>query len=207
MDGAIIAGFSILMVIAVACIPFMYSYYMYTKNRLFTKPKTSVVGVVISSILAAAVLAFGIFFATQINSGISKNCVAYLSLSFVLLAFSLGYLACFIIIPIINKKGKIAYDAIPDVDWTQKLKELEVKYGNIEAKKDELIAKHKKHYQSVLTYYQAILYSSKNKQIPIAEKIADIVTFNDAFTSKWSTKDNLLVCYLTYKYCEIIQNW
>ena len=86
--------------------------------------------------------------------------------------------------PKLTNKNKISYEQMLKIDYDQKIKDLMAKIGDLEAYKNQLLNKHPKYYQELLSYYESILNRAKNSQISLVEKMADIVTFNDTFTHK-----------------------
>ncbi|MCQ3908911.1 MAG: hypothetical protein MJ200_05305 [Mycoplasmoidaceae bacterium] len=123
----------------------------------------------------------GILFA--VNKPTKYSC-AYIGLSFTNFAISAIYLVYFLVLPKLTNGNKISYDKILNVDYDQKVKEILNKIGDLESHKNNLLTKHSKYYQEMLSFYESILNRAKNKEISLVEKMADIVTFNDAFTHK-----------------------
>lgn len=115
------------------------------------------------------------------------------------------YLIYFLFLPKLTNKNKIDYEKMLEIDYDQKIKNLLDKVGDINVCKDELSSKHQKYYHELLSHYQNILNRSKNMKISLAEKMADIVTFNDAFTHKWCASTNYYQMYLTYQFCAILK--
>lgn len=204
MQAGYIAGYVIFYAVIVTVAVFMYAYNTYTKNRLFSKAKISALVVVIFSLLAACFAAVGGYFIWHMTSPDAEQTdVLHIVLCFILVGFCLAYLVAFIVITINNNKNKIDYKNISQIDWKAKIQELEKEIGDVEKLRLTLANKHKKYYQQMLTYYETILTNAKKPDVTAANKIADLITFNDAFSHKWSKKLNRYQLLLTYRFCEI----
>lgn len=206
MEIALIVGFSLLLILALAASVLLYSHYIYSKNRVFSKTKYATTWIVICGILSVFMLITGIMFALNINS---KESLAYANvytaLSFVCMTICLVYFVVLLLIPKLTNKNKIDYDKILSVDYDALIKQLMQKIGDVEQAKAKLSNKHLKYYQTMLSYYESILNRVKISKLSKIEKLADIVTFNDAFTHKWSTVTNYYQILLTFKFCQILQ--
>lgn len=204
MEAGYIVGYCLFLAIYLMVAVFMYSFNTYTKNRLFSKAKYSALIIVIFSLLILCFSGFGGFFIwdyTHDKAALGGQW--HIMCCFILLAWSTAYLIGFILIVNINNKHKLDYNQIRITDWDQKIKQLKQQIGNFEPIKEKLIKRYKKYYQHMLAYYQVILNNIKDKNIPYASKVADIVTFNDGFSHKWSTKLNAYQLLLTYQYCQL----
>ncbi|MBQ0045565.1 MAG: hypothetical protein KBS35_01600 [Mycoplasma sp.] len=206
MEIALIVGFSLLLALAIAASVLVYSHYIYSKNRVFSKTKYATTWIVICSVLAVFMLVTGIMFTLGINYQDSlKYAAVYAGLSFACMSICLVYLVILLVMPKLTNKNKISYDNILSVDYDTKIKQLLDKIGDVDKAKAKLADKHLKYYQAMLSYYENILNRAKNSKLSKVEKLADIVTFNDAFTHKWSTVTNNYQLLLTYKFCQILQ--
>lgn len=206
MEIALVVGFSLLLAVALVASVLLYSHYIYSKNRAFSKTKYSVMWIVISSLLGIFMLVAGILFALNINSDEPLTFAGvYSGLSFAIFALCIIYLCALLLMPKLTNKNKIEYTKILETNYDSLIKQTELKMGDVEALKNKLIAKHTKYYQAMLSYYEGILNRVKNPKISKVEKLADIVTFNDAFTNKWSTYANYYQLLLTFKFCEILK--
>lgn len=206
MDVALLVGFILLVILSVAASSLIYSHYIYSKNRVFSKTKYSVLWIIFCAVLFIFMLIAGIFFSIDLNKWHTfRFDAAYVGLSFTIMVLSIAYMICFLLIPKLTNKNKISYDQMLNVDYASKVKALEAKIGSEQALKDYLNKKHNKYYQAMLSYYESILNRAKNLQISQTEKMADIVTFNDAFTHKWCSKTNDYQLLLTFRFCAIFQ--
>ncbi len=113
-----------------------------------------------------------------------KYALVYIGLSFASLAFCIAYLIFFLLVPKTTNKHKISYEQLLKVDYQPLIKDVLAKIGDLEQYKKQLSQKHSKYYQEMLQAYETILNRAKNSQLPLVEKMADIVTFNDTFTHK-----------------------
>jgi len=204
MDIALLVGLCILLAIAIAGIAFVYSYYIYSKNRLFSKIQFPVIPVTITSVLFVCLLIFVILVGINFSSKANPYFGAYLALGILLLVATADYIIAFILTYFYSNENKIDYMDIPNIDWKAKEAELSKKY-DIEAVKAKLSAKNPKYYTSMLEYYKTIVSRMGQKNLPISETIADIVTFNDAFTHKWCGFLNVYQLQLTYKFLMVFQ--
>lgn len=204
MPVGYIIGYCLFLAVMLTVSIFMYAYGTYCKNRLFTKSKPQVLFIVIFALLALCFAGVGAFFIWHYQSAESESTdLLHIIFCFILVSFCLVYILCFVLITKLGNKNKIKYDQIAKIDWTAKAKALESEIGDLESFKSRLSRKHKKYYRQMLTYYKAILNNAKNDKIPLSHKIADIITFNDSFTHKWSSKINRFQLLLTYQYCQI----
>lgn len=204
MHPGYIAGYVIFLAVMIVIAIFMYAYNTYTKNRIFSKTKLSIVAIIIFSLLIACFSIIGGYFAWHLTTTESEaSDKLHVIFSFILVGLCIGYLVSFIVITIINNKNKINYSEIPKIDWQAKIEALKSQIGNVESLKNLLKTKHKKYYQQMLSYYETILNNAKNKKIFTNQEIADIITFNDAFSHKWSRFLNSYQLLLTYQYCAI----
>lgn len=204
MEIALIVGFCLVLVLALAGGVLAFSNYIYSKNRIFSKTKYQVLWITIAGFMFIFMLIAGILFA--VNKPTKYSC-AYIGLSFTNFSISAIYLVYFLVLPKLTNGNKISYDKILNVDYDQKVKEILNKIGDLESHKNNLLTKHSKYYQEMLSFYESILNRAKNKEISLVEKMADIVTFNDAFTHKWCTKTNYYQTYLTFKFCNILKSF
>lgn len=203
MEIALIVGFSLILALSVVGMVLAYSTYIYSKNRIFSKTKYQVLWIIIAAFMSVFMLIAGILFA--VNKDMNYRS-AYLGLSFTCFVMSILYLVYFLILPRITNSNKISYEQMLKQDYDQKIKAILNKIGDLESYKNELLTKHPKYYKELLSYYEGILNRAKNSQISLVEKMADIVTFNDAFTHKWCTYTNYYQIYLTFKFCSILKN-
>lgn len=207
MEIALVVGFSLLLALAICGSVLLYSHYIYSKNRVFSKTKYSVLWLVACGLLAIFMLVAGILFAININSDEPLQfATVYTGLSFTCFALCLFYLVALLLMPKLTNKNKITYDNILNVNYDAKIKQVLAKMGDIEQVKTNLSSKHRKYYQAMLSYYESILNRAKNSKLSKVEKMADIVTFNDAFTHKWCTFTNYYQLLLTFKFCQILKN-
>lgn len=206
MEIALIVGFSLILAVEIAASFFIYSHYIYSKNRLFTKNKLSPLWITVCILLVVLLLIASIFFAVDMNASEPlKYSKVYTILSFIGFGISAIYLVIFLIIPKLTNKNKIGYDKILTIDYGTKIAELKQKIGDVEVLKNRLATKQKHYYRDMLSYYENILNRAKNLQISKVEKLADIVTFNDTFTHKWCGFLNNYQILLTYQFCEILE--
>lgn len=204
MEVGYIVGYCLFLVIYLTVGVFMYSYNTYTKNRLFSKAKYSALIIVIFSLLTLCFSGFGGFFIWDyLNEKQAQGGLIHIICCFILVGWSLAYLIGFILIVLLNNKNKIDYNQIKSIDWNKKIEDLQKEIGDFEVLKTKLLKTSKKYYQQMLSYYQVILNNIKNDSVPYSSKIADIVTFNDGFSHKWSTKLNAYQLLLTYQYCQL----
>lgn len=207
MAIALLVGFSVLIALSLTASVLVYSHYIYSKNRVFSKTRYAILAIAVCAFMAAIFLVAGILFVLDyVGQEPMEYCLAFVVLSFVSLAISLVYLVIFLLIPRLTNKNKISYDMMLKVNYHEKVAQIEQQIGDIEVLKNKLSTKHTKYYHDMLTYYESILNRAKNSQISKVEKMADIVTFNDAFTHKWSTLTNNYQLLLTFKFCEIFEN-
>jgi len=201
--GGVVAS-SVLMATMVVVTIFVYSYATYVTNRLFTKTKLSIVILVIVGLIIAGLLFVGIYLATRVNKEPLKAkqyaVLATLMLvdTFLMLANYLAY----IFVTVFSNNNKIDYKSIPTINWTQKIEEMKAKV-DVEALKAAASTSKKKYHLDMLNAYVAILTKAKDPTVTDADKMADIVVFNENFTHKWSTKNNNLQLLLTYEFCKI----
>lgn len=206
MHWGYILGYVIFLIVMAAIAVFLYVYKTYTKNRLFTKPKMPILPIIILCLLLVCFCLIGSYFAWNMNSDDpAKGAKLHVIFSFILMGLCLLYLTAIIVITINNRKNKIDYSNIGKINWNQKINELKSQNNNLEDLKQKLSIKHKKYYYQMLSYYETILNNAKNSKISRADQIADIVTFNDAFSHKWSRKLNNFQLLLTYQYCALFQ--
>lgn len=204
MHPGYIAGYVIFLAVMIVVAIFMYAYNTYTKNRLFSKTKLSVVAIIIFSLLIACFSIIGGYFAWHITTPDTEQAdKLHVIFSFILAGFCIAYLISFIVITITNNKNKINYADLAKIDWQAKIDSLKAEIGDVEALKQRLATKHKKYYQQMLSYYETILNNARNKKIFTNQEIADIITFNDAFSHKWSRFLNSYQLLLTFQYCAI----
>jgi len=149
-------------------------------------------------------LIFVILVGLNFHSKPNPYFASYLGIGITLLVLSTAYIVAFSLMYVFNNKNKIDYLDIPNIDWKTKEAELSKKY-DIEAIKAKLSAKNPKYYTSMLEYYKTIVFRMGQKNLPISETIADIVTFNDAFTHKWCGKLNVYQLQLTYKFLMVFE--
>lgn len=202
MAEALIVGFALILALCIAGVPLACSHYIYSKNRIFSKTKYSVMWIVIVALMLVFMLITGILFCIYNDQ---KYAYVYVGISFTCLAFCIGYLIYFLMMPKLTNKNKIGYDQILKVDYQPLIKDVLAKIGSLEQYKKQLSTKHAKYYQELLYAYESILNRAKNSQLSIVEKMADIVTFNDTFTHKWSTFTNYYQIYLSLSFCEILK--
>ncbi len=209
MEVALIIGLCILLGLSIGATPLVYSYYIYSKNRLFNKNKIDILWIVICSIFALILLAAGIFFIVDLKHWQSSLDYdpAFIGLSFTCFAFILSFLICFVVIPKLTNKNKISYENILKIDYQTKINQVLDKIGDVEKLKNHLATKNKKYYQSMLISYENILIRLKNEKISGVEKLADIVTFNETFAHKWSDKTNDYQLLLTYQFLALMQKF
>lgn len=209
MNIALLVGFSILFTLELAASALIYSHYIYSRNRIFSKIKPSIMWIVICAVISAFLIATSIYFCidlTQWNNSLKFD-VAFIVLSFLSLSLSIVYLIYFAIVSKIVNKNKIDYKDMLHIDYVSKVKELETQIGDVERLKTTIETKFPKYYHEMLNEYKTIVNRAKNSQIPIAEKMADIVVFNDTFTHKWCGFVNNYQKLLTFKFCEIFQKF
>lgn len=203
--GGIIAA-SVLMAAMVVIGVFLYSYGVYVKNRLFTKPKLSIIILVIVGLIIAGLLFIGIYLAVKAGS-VKQKSQDYATESALILVDAILMIinyACYIVVTLVSKNNKIDYTSIPNVDWEAKISELKLKV-DVEQLKSFGATSEKSYYQDMLNSYKEILNKAKDPEYSDAEKMADIVMFNENFTHKWSTKNNNLQLLLTYEFCKIFK--
>lgn len=203
MTGLIV-GFCIILAFALGCVPFMYSYYIYNKNRIFGKTKYSTFGITISGVMIAISLVAGLLLIAARNK-MDFSATPFIALSFVLMAIAIAYLVLFIVIVKITNKDKIALANIHKPNYSQLLKQTKQQIVDVEQFKKMLMEKNPKQFSLMLNYYKTALTHMNNKQLSEADKLAYIVTFNDAFSNKWSSKKNLYVAYLTYEFLDLFE--
>ncbi len=204
MHPGYIAGYVIFLAVMIVVAIFMYAYNTYTKNRLFSKTKLSVVAIIIFSLLIACFSIIGGYFAWHMTTpDVEQADKLHVIFSFILAGLCIAYLISFIVITITNNKNKINYADLAKIDWQAKIDSLKAQIGDVEALKQQLATKHKKYYQQMLSYYETILNNARNKKIFTNQEIADIITFNDAFSHKWSRFLNSYQLLLTFQYCAI----
>lgn len=204
MPVGYIVGYCLFLAVMLVVSMFMYAYGTYCKNRLFTKSRPQILFIVILGLLALCFIGVGSFFIWHYKSAQSEQAdLLHIIFCFILVTLCLIYILCFILIAKLTNKNKIKYDQIAKIDWASKARALEKQIDDIEAFKAKLASKHKKYYRQMLTYYKAILNNAKSDKIPLSHKVADIITFNDSFTHKWSSKINYFQLLLTYQYCQI----
>ncbi len=206
MEIALIVGLSLLLGFSLMGGILLYSHYIYSKNRVFSPTKYSILSIVLSILMFSLIMGAGICFIFDIQQWHTSDAYdpAYIGLSFSCAGISLIYFIFFLIIPRATNKNKIAYNNILNIDYQTMLNNLMARIGDIQALKDEINKKHHKYYVQMLSYYESILIHLKDKKISIVDKQADIVTFNDAFTHKWSTHTNDLQLLLTYQFCDAL---
>lgn len=206
MEIALVVGLSLLLGFGLLAGILLYSHYIYSKNRIFSPTKYSILWIVLSALMFALLLGAGICFILDIQQWHTTDAYdpAYIGLSFSCAGVSLIYFIFFLIVPKVTNKNKIAYNNILNIDYQTKLNDLMKKIGDIQTLKDEINKKRHKYYVQMLSYYESILIRLKDEKISIVDKQADIVTFNDAFTHKWSTHTNDLQLLLTYQFCDAL---
>lgn len=207
MSIALLVGLILLLVLSIGASALIYSYYIYSRNRLFSKTKYSVLWLVFIGVMIIFLIIAGIFFCLDIalwNNSMEYS-PAFVGLDFTILALSIAYLVCLLIIPRLTNKNKVPYYQILKVDYSQKIKAIKEKIGDLDALKTNLSTKRKRYYTDMLSYYESILNRAKNLQISKVDKLADIITFNDAFTHKWCTFTNNYQILLTFQFCEILK--
>ena len=158
MDIALVVGFSILLVLTVAASGLLYSHYIYSRNRVFSKTKYSILFITLIAVLFVLTLLAGILFIWDTHEETpirwaTVNC----GLSFTISGLSALYLIFVCLIPTLTNKNKIGYNNIKNVDYDAKIKQLEAKIGNVQELKDYLIKHNKNYYTSMLSYYESIL--------------------------------------------------
>jgi len=206
MDGIYIGSIvatSLLMFCTLVVVAFLYSYHIYTKNRLFTKPKLSLIVLIISSILIVVLIAAAIVVIVKGATSVGAEKQKYTTIGILLLVSSLmmlGDLIAYIIITKNNAKGKIDYTQVASINWNAKIDELKASV-DIEQLKAKL--NKRKYYQRMLNDYKEILILAKDSQKPDSDKLADIVVFNENYTHKWSKTNNNLQLLLTYEFLKI----
>lgn len=202
MEIALLVGFSILLALAIAASSLVYSHYIYSKNRLFSKTRYQVLWIIILALVFCITLIGGILFI--ISKELIRFALACSILSFITSGVVAIYLVFVCLIPTLTNKNKIGYDNILKTDYQTKISELKAKIGDVEALKSKLLTKHNQYYTSMISYYENILKRLKDEKISLVEKQADIVTFNDAFTHKWCTFTNNYQLLLTYQFCDAL---
>jgi len=200
--GSIVAT-SLLMFCTLVVVAFLYSYHIYTKNRLFTKPKLSLVVVIVTSILIAVLIGAAIAVIVRGTTAIATDKPKYTTIGILLLVSSLmmlGDLIGYVIITKKNAKGKIDYTQVASINWNAKINELKASV-DVEQLKAKL--NKRKYYQRMLNDYKEILLLAKDSKKPDSDKLADIVVFNENYTHKWSKTNNNLQLLLTYEFLKI----
>lgn len=207
MEIALVVGLSILLALSLGATALIYSYYIYSKNTIFTKNKPNVLWIVVCAIFSLILLGVGVFFIVDLVhwQATKQYDPIYIGLSFTCFVFFLSFLICFIFIPKITNKDKISYQDILKIDYQSKINQLLTKIGDIEALKSNIAKKHKNYYQRMLFSYENILKRLKNEKISTPEKLADIVTFNETFAHKWCGKTNDYQLFLTYQFLALMQ--
>lgn len=206
MHPGYIAGYVIFLLVMVVVAIFLYAYKTYSSNRVFTKPKMPIIALIILGLLIVCFSLIGGYFAWNLTSEQPvEGAMLHVAFSFVLVGLCLIYLIAFITITKVTSKNKIDYLSINKINWKQKLINLQNEVKDMEKLKQVLATKHKKYYYQMLSYYETILNNAKNKGIKKEDQVADIVTFNDAFSYKWSKKLNAFLLLLTYQYCALFQ--
>lgn len=207
MKIALIVGFSLLLAIGLAAGYLIYAYFTYSKNRIFSKTKYSISWIVVLCCLICLLLTSGIMFTLDAVGDYDpiEYSSVFLGLNWSCFILCVVYLIMLLIIPSKTNKNKIEYENILKIDYSIKIKLCLSKIDDVEKCKAKLSAKHNKYYVSMLSFYENILRRAKDTTIPMNEKLADIVTFNDAFTYRWSNKVNNYQQLLTYQFCEVLQ--
>lgn len=209
MEIALIVGLSILLALSIGAIPLIYSYYIYSKNTIFTKIKPNKLWIIVCAIFAFILLGVGIFFIVDLNhwQATVQYDPIYIGLSFACFVFFLSFLISFILIPKNTNQSKISFENILKIDYPSKISQLLIKIEDVEKLKSSIAKKHKNYYQRMLFSYENILKRLKNEKISVPEKLADIVTFNETFAHKWCDKTNDYQLLLTYQFLALMQKF